>query len=278
MSSHEEKQYLDLLENVLENGSSRMDRTGVGTKAIFGSQMRFDLSKGFPLLTTKKVWFKGVAHELLWFLSGITNIKYLQDNDVHIWDNWVDKDGNFPNGYGKQWRRWEKTEWGDFPGDTYSADIDQIANVIESIKTNPYSRRHIVSAWNVSDLEDMRLKPCHMTIQFFVSDGKLSCSFYMRSVDTFLGLPFNIASYALLTHMIAQVCELDVGELIFSGGDVHIYDNHVKQVKQQLERKPYNFPVLKLNPDIKDIDDFCYEDITIKDYKSHPTIKAPIAV
>lgn len=273
----EEQQYLDIMQKILNEGSERIDRTGVGTKALFGTQMRFDLSKGFPLLTTKKVWFKGVVHELLWILSGCSNIKYLQDNKVKIWDEWADENGELGPIYGVQWRMWEKIKAKD-EGLYEHILIDQIQEVVESIKTNPYSRRHIVSAWNVGELDKMALAPCHAFFQFFVNDGKLSCQLYQRSNDWLLGVPFNIASYSLLTHMIAQVTGLEVGEFIHTAGDAHIYLNHIDQVKEQLSRKPYSFPQIKLNPDIKHIDDFKFEDIEIADYNHHAAIKAPIAV
>lgn len=273
------KQYLALLQDILDNGIKKEDRTGVGTLSTFGQQLKFDLSKGFPIVTTKKVWFKGVGHELLWMISGNTNIKYLQDNNVHIWDQWADKDGNLGPVYGAQWRSWVgccKEEW--HCHRQTSGAIDQIAQVINSIKTNPYSRRHIVSAWNVAEIDNMKLPPCHYSFQFDVTNGKLSCMFNMRSVDTFLGLPFNITSYALLTHMVAQVCGLEVGTLVASLGDTHIYLNHIEQAKEQLKRAPYDLPQLKLNAAINNIDDFKYEDITLENYKCHATIKAPIAV
>lgn len=276
------KQYLDLLKYVLDNGTIRKDRTGTGTVGVFGLQSRYNLSEGFPAVTTKRLWFKGVVHELLWFLKGDANIKYLQDNGVHIWDEWADENGFLGPIYGVQWRRWggedyltvknrglkrEKTE-----------GIDQIKNVIESIKTDPYSRRHIVSAWNVEEIEYMSLPPCHTMFQFHVSEGKLSCQLYQRSCDFFLGCPFNIASYALLTHMIAQVCGLDVGDFIHTIGDGHIYLSHIEQVKEQLSRDPLQLPKLWLNPNIKNIDDFKFEDIKLIDYQHHPAIDAPIAV
>jgi thymidylate synthase len=265
------RNYLDLLQYILKNGTKKEDRTGVGTLSIFGAQLRFNLADGFPLVTTKKVWFKGIVHELLWMLSGNTNIKYLNDNGVHIWDEWADSKGNLGPVYGAQWRKWNT-------GDEIDFEIDQIKNVIDQIKANPNSRRLLVNAWNVAELEEMRLPPCHYSYQFSVTDNKLSCLFNMRSVDTFLGLPFNIASYALLTHMIAQVCGLQPGELIASLGDTHIYLNHLEQVKVQLVRTPYVLSSIVLNSAIRDIDLFRYEDIELKDYLCHPTIKAPIAV
>ncbi len=245
------------------------DRTGTGTISVFGRQLRFDLSEGFPLLTTKKLHVKSIFHELLWFLSGDTNIKYLRDNGVTIWDEWADEHGELGPVYGSQWRAWKAPD---------GRIIDQIAGVVEQIRTNPDSRRHLVSAWNVSDIDRMALPPCHYAFQFYVAGGKLSCMFHMRSVDTFLGLPFNIASYALLTHMMAQQCGLEAGELIWTGGDVHIYLNHLEQVRLQLTREPYPLPqlVIKRKPD--SIFDYKYEDFEIVGYKAHPHIKAPVAV
>ena len=263
------RQYLELLRHVLDNGARKDDRTGVGTLSIFGYQMRFNLQEGFPLLTTKKLHTRSIFHELLWFLKGDTNIKYLHDNQVTIWDEWADKDGNLGPVYGKQWRRWEGPD-----GKVH----DQIASVINEIKTNPNSRRLIVNAWNVADLPKMALPPCHLLFQFYVSNGKLSCMLYQRSCDVFLGVPFNIASYALLTHMVAQVCDLDVGEFVHTLGDTHLYLNHLEQAREQLGREPRKIPQLKLNPAAKDIDDFKYEDIEILNYDPHPAIKAPIAV
>lgn len=260
------KQYLDLVKNVLENGTEKGDRTGTGTKSIFGHQMRFDLSEGFPLLTTKKVHFKSIAIELLWFLKGDTNIKFLNDNGVSIWNEWADSNGDLGRIYGYQWRNW-------------GGKIDQIANVIEQIKTNPNSRRLIVSAWNVGDLDKMTLPPCHSNhIQFYVSNGKLSCSMLQRSGDIFLGIPFNIASYSLLTHMIAQVTGLEVGEFIHNINDCHIYSNHIEQCKLQLTRTPTALPTIKLNPNITDIDKFTYNDIELINYVAQPTIKGKVAV
>ena len=271
--------YQDLLLDILENGNQKGDRTGTGTISIFGHQMRFDLSEGFPLITTKKVHFKSVAYELLWFISGKTNISYLQENGVKIWNQWADKNGDLGPVYGKQWRDWN------------GESIDQLKNVIHQLKNNPDSRRMMVSAWNPSVLPDTSksfdenvaegkaaLPPCHALFQFYVADNKLSCQMYQRSADVFLGVPFNIASYALLTHMMAQVCDLEVGDFIHTFGDVHIYQNHVEQVKLQLTREPRNLPELKLNPFIKDIDKFTYEDIELLNYDPHPRIKAPIAV
>ena len=263
------KQYIDLLKHVLEEGAVKGDRTGTGTRSVFGYQMRFDLSKGFPAVTTKRLWFKGVVHELLWFLKGSTDTAYLLENDVHIWDAWADENGQLGPVYGKQWRSWDGAS-----GQT----IDQIAQVIEGLKKNPDSRRHLVSAWNVGELEQMALPPCHAFFQFYVADGKLSCQLYQRSADLFLGVPFNIASYALLTHMIAQVAGLQVGDFVHTLGDAHIYLNHLEQVRTQLEREPLPLPTLRLNPKVQDIDAFVYEDIELVDYKHHPGIKAPIAV
>jgi thymidylate synthase len=263
------KQYIDLLKHVLEEGAVKGDRTGTGTRSVFGYQMRFDLSKGFPAVTTKRLWFKGVVHELLWFLKGSTDTAYLLENDVHIWDAWADENGQLGPVYGKQWRSWDGAG-----GQT----IDQIAQVIEGLKKNPDSRRHLVSAWNVGELEQMALPPCHAFFQFYVADGKLSCQLYQRSADLFLGVPFNIASYALLTHMIAQVAGLQVGDFVHTLGDAHIYLNHLEQVRTQLEREPLPLPTLRLNPKVQDIDAFVYEDIELVDYKHHPGIKAPIAV
>ena len=277
------KQYLDTLKLILEVGSKREDRTGVGTIGIFGLQSRYNLSEGFPLATTKKVWFKGVVHELLWFLKGDTNIKYLQDNGIHIWDEWADEDGNLGPIYGNQWRKWgaipeHHEDNAHIVFDCGSPGLDQLAEVINAIKTNPYSRRHIVSAWNVSQINEMALPPCHTMFQLYVSDNKLSCQMYQRSADMFLGVPFNIASYALLTHMLAQVCGLGVGDFIHTIGDGHIYLNHLDQVKEQLSREPMALPKLWLNPEIKNIDDFKYDDIKLVNYNSHPSISAPIAV
>lgn len=297
------KTYLDLLRDVRDNGTLVPDRTGVGTQSVFGRQLRFDLQKGFPLVTTKKVFWKGVVGELLWFLSGSTNVKPLQEQGIHIWDEWAGENGELGPVYGKQWISWSSKD---------GSSIDQIANVIESIKTNPYSRRHIVSAWNVADIPKMALPPCHTMFQFYVepgrtclecegdgvvladsafspeipckeciggtSRGKLSCQLYQRSADLFLGVPFNIASYALLTHMVAHVCDLEVGEFVHTFGDAHIYTNHLDQVNEQLSRLPYALPTLRLNSDVKDIDDFTMNDIVLEDYRHHPAISAPVAV
>lgn len=263
------KQYLDLLRHVRDHGVKKDDRTGTGTLSVFGYQMRFDLSAGFPMVTTKKLHTKSIFHELLWFLKGETNIKYLKDNGVTIWDEWADKDGNLGPVYGAQWRRWEGAD-----GKIY----DQITNLIEMIKKNPNSRRLIVSAWNVPFIDKMALPPCHCLFQFYVANGKLSCQLYQRSADIFLGVPFNIASYALLTHMIAQVTGLQVGDFVHTLGDAHLYLNHLEQTDLQLSREPKALPTLKLNPERKNIFDFVYEDITVEGYDPHPGIKAPIAV
>ncbi len=263
------QQYHELLRHVLKNGHVKDDRTGTGTISSFGYQMRFDLGLGFPLVTTKKVHLKSIIHELLWFLRGDTNIKYLVENDVSIWNEWADANGELGPIYGKQWRSWQGAS-----GEV----IDQISNVIEEIKSNPNSRRLIVSAWNVSELDKMALMPCHSLFQFYVNNGKLSCQLYQRSADVFLGVPFNIASYALLTMMIAQVCDLQLGEFIHSFGDVHIYSNHLEQVELQLSREPRPLPQMKINPAIKCIFDFEYSDFELVNYDAHPSIKAPIAV
>jgi thymidylate synthase len=263
------KIYLQLLEDIMKNGVQKEDRTGTGTISVFGRQMRIDLTQGFPLLTTKKLHIKSIVHELLWFLSGSTNIKYLRDNGVTIWDEWADEEGNLGRVYGAQWRTWHAPN---------GQVIDQISNVIHHIKTNPDSRRHLVSAWNVAEIDTMALPPCHYAFQFYVANGRLSCMFQMRSVDTFLGLPFNLASYALLTHMVAQQCNLDVGDLIWTGGDVHIYLNHIEQVKLQLTREPYPLPVLHIKRKPDSIFDYKYEDFEFVGYQAHPGIKAPIAI
>ncbi len=261
--------YEDLLRDVLEHGTHKSDRTGTGTLSVFGRQLRFDLSKSFPLITTKRVHFKSVAVELLWFLRGDTNVKWMQDQGVTIWDEWADADGELGPVYGVQWRSWPTPDGG---------HIDQIAELIENLKSNPDSRRHIVSAWNVSELKDMALPPCHAFFQFYVADGKLSCQLYQRSADTFLGVPFNIASYALLTRMIAQQTGLEPGEFVWTGGDVHIYDNHMDQVLKQLAREPYDYPQLNITRKPESIFDYTLEDFEVVGYQHHPTIKAPIAV
>lgn len=260
------KQYLDMLRYVLENGVDKMDRTGVGTRSVFGQQMRFDLSKGFPLMTTKKMHLKSIIHELLWFIKGDTNVKYLQDNGVRIWNEWADENGDLGSIYGSQWRNWN------------GEGIDQLAQVVDKLKNNPNDRRMIVSAWNVSKIPEMHLPPCHMMFQFYVANGKLSCMLYQRSCDMFLGVPFNIASYALLTMMLAQVCDLEPGEFVHTLGDTHIYHNHFEQVKEQLRREPLPLPTMKLNPQVKDINDFKYEDFTLENYECYGAIKAQVAV
>jgi thymidylate synthase len=263
------KQYIDLLHHVVKAGADKTDRTGTGTKSIFGYQMRFNLQNGFPLLTTKKLHLKSIIHELLWFISGDTNTKYLNDNGVKIWNDWADKDGNLGPIYGYQWRSWP-SEGG--------KKIDQLLNVIDSIKKSPDSRRHIVCAWNVGELDKMALPPCHILFQFYVADGKLSCQLYQRSADIFIGVPFNIASYSLLTLMIAQVAGLKPGDFVHTFGDAHIYLNHVEQVKLQLTREPYHLPEMVINPDIKDILKFSFNDFTLKNYVSHPHIKGDISI
>ena len=263
------KQYLDLLDNVLARGIKKTDRTGTGTISIFGYQMRFDLAKGFPLLTTKKLHIKSILHELIWFMHGSTNIGYLNEHGITIWDEWADDGGNLGPIYGHQWRSWPTTN---------GQHIDQISKVIESIKKDPDSRRHIVSAWNVSELDKMALPPCHILFQFYVADGKLSCQMYQRSADVFLGVPFNIASYAFLLHMVAQVTDLQPGELIHTLGDAHIYLNHVEQVILQLTRDPRPLPKLKLNPGVKSIFDFKFEDFMLENYNPHPNIKGEISI
>ncbi|MDO4461367.1 MAG: thymidylate synthase [Bacteroidia bacterium] len=263
------KQYLDLLHRILNEGVVREDRTGTGTIGVFGHQMRFDLQQGFPLLTTKKLHLKSIIHELLWFIKGSTNVAYLQENGVRIWNEWAKEDGELGPVYGYQWRSWP-----DYKG----GHIDQLGNVIRDIKENPYSRRHIVSAWNVGQIDEMQLPPCHLLFQFYVANGKLSCMLYQRSADTFLGVPFNIASYALLTMMVAQVCGLQPGEFVHTLGDTHIYLNHIDQVKLQLTRTPYALPKMKINPDVKSIEDFKYEDFELVDYEAHPHIKGVVSV
>ncbi|MHA4896391.1 thymidylate synthase [Pedobacter sp. PWIIR3] len=263
------KQYLDLMQHVLDEGAQKHDRTGTGTISVFGYQMRFNLQDGFPMVTTKKLHLKSIIHELIWFLSGDTNIKYLKDNGVRIWDEWADEDGNLGPVYGSQWRSWPKPDGG---------HIDQITNIINTIKNNPDSRRIIVSAWNVAEIENMALPPCHAFFQFYVADGKLSCQLYQRSADIFLGVPFNIASYALLTMMVAQVCGLQYGDFVHTLGDAHLYNNHIEQAKLQLSREPKKLPVMHINPDVKDIFDFKFEDFTLSDYEPHPHIKGVVAV
>jgi thymidylate synthase len=263
------QQYLGLLHHILDNGVQKHDRTGTGTISCFGYQMRFDLQKGFPLVTTKKVHTKSIIHELLWFLKGETNIAYLKENGVSIWNEWANENGELGPVYGKQWRSWEGKD---------GKVVDQISDLIKQIKSNPDSRRLIVSAWNVTDLTEMALMPCHTIFQFYIANRKLSCQLYQRSADVFLGVPFNIASYALLTLMIAQVCDLEPGEFVHTFGDVHIYNNHIEQVKLQLSRTPFSLPTMKLNPSVKNIFDFKFEDFTLENYQSHPAIKAPVAV
>ncbi|MBP5526647.1 MAG: thymidylate synthase [Paludibacteraceae bacterium] len=263
------RQYLDLLQKVLDEGVVKGDRTGTGTRSIFGHQMRFSMKDGFPLVTTKKVYFKGVLHELLWFLKGDTNIKYLVDNNVHIWDEWADPDGGLGHVYGYQWRSWP-----DYNG----GHIDQIKEVVDTIKNNPNSRRIIVSAWNVADIDNMNLPPCHCFFQFYVADGKLSLQLYQRSADLFLGVPFNIASYSLLLLMMAQVTGLEPGDFVHTFGDTHIYNNHIEQVKLQLSREPLHLSRIRLNPDVKDIFDFTADDIVLENYEYHPPIKGAVSV
>ena len=263
------QQYLDLMRHVLDHGHKKEDRTGTGTLSVFGYQMRFNLEDGFPLLTTKKVHLKSIIHELLWFLQGSTNIAYLKENGVSIWDEWADEEGNLGPVYGYQWRNWPKPDGG---------HIDQITQVVDAIKKNPDSRRLIVSAWNVADVDRMKLPPCHAFFQFYVADGKLSCQLYQRSADIFLGVPFNIASYALLTMMVAQVCGLKAGDFVHTLGDAHIYLNHLDQVHEQLGRTPRTSPVMRINPEVRDIFGFSFEDFTLENYDPHPAIKAPVAV
>lgn len=263
------KQYLDLMQHVLENGTQKHDRTGTGTISLFGYQMRFNLEEGFPLVTTKKVHLRSIIHELIWFLKGDTNIRYLKENGVSIWDEWADENGELGPVYGSQWRSWPK------PG---GGSIDQISQVIDQIKKNPDSRRLIVSAWNVGEVENMALPPCHSFFQFYVADGKLSCQLYQRSADIFLGVPFNIASYALLTMMIAQVCDLKPGDFVHTLGDAHLYNNHLDQTRLQLSRSPKPLPQMKINPDIKNIFEFKFEDFTLENYEPHPHIKGAVAV
>jgi len=263
------KQYLNLLEHIQENGTFKGDRTGTGTQSVFGYQMRFNLEEGFPMITTKKLHLKSIVHELLWFLAGDTNVKYLQDNGVRIWNEWADEAGELGPVYGKQWRSWASPN-----GET----IDQIQQVIDTLKNNPDSRRIIVNAWNVADLPAMALSPCHAMFQFYVADGKLSCQLYQRSADCFLGVPFNVASYALLTMMIAQVCDLGLGDFVHTFGDAHLYTNHLEQTKLQLSRTPRALPKMKINPEVKSIFDFKFEDFELVDYNPHPHIKAKVAV
>jgi thymidylate synthase len=263
------KQYLDLLETVLKTGTEKSDRTGTGTRSVFGHQMRFDLNDGFPVITTKKCHLRSIIHELLWFLTGDTNIKYLKENGVSIWDDWADENGNLGPVYGYQWRSWHTPD---------GRTIDQISNLIEMIKKNPDSRRLIVSAWNVSDVDSMALPPCHSLFQFYVADGKLSCQLYQRSADIFLGVPFNIASYALLTMMVAQVCDLEYGDFVHTFGDAHLYNDHLEQAELQLSRETRPLPTMKINPDVKDIFSFKYEDFSLEGYDPHPHIKAKVSV
>ena len=263
------RQYLELMRDVRDHGAIKSDRTGTGTKSLFGRQMRFDLAAGFPAVTTKKLHFKSIIHELLWFLKGDSNIGYLRENGVTIWDEWADPQGNLGPVYGVQWRSWPTPD---------GRHVDQIATVLESLRSNPDSRRHIVSAWNVSCLEEMALPPCHALFQFYVADGKLSCQLYQRSADLFLGVPFNIASYALLTMMVAQVCGYTPGDFIHTLGDVHLYSNHMEQVDIQLSREPFPLPQMKLNPAVKRLEDFRYEDFELVGYQHHPPLRAPIAV
>jgi thymidylate synthase len=263
------KQYLDLLKHVIENGEEKGDRTGTGTISVFGHQSRFDLSEGFPVLTTKKLHVKSIIHELLWFLTGDTNVKYLQENGVRIWNEWADENGNLGPVYGYQWRSWPTPD---------GQHIDQISQVVNSLKNEPDSRRHIISAWNVGQIDQMKLPPCHLLVQFYVAHGKLSCQLYQRSADIFLGVPFNIASYALLTLMMAQVCDLQPGEFIHTLGDAHIYTNHLEQVKLQLSREPFPLPQMKINPEVKSIFDFKIGDFELTEYQAHPHIPGKVAV
>ncbi|MFN8244501.1 MAG: thymidylate synthase [Ferruginibacter sp.] len=263
------QQYLTLLSHIIENGTDKNDRTGTGTRSVFGYQMRFNLADGFPLVTTKKTHLKSIIHELLWFLKGETNIAYLKENGVSIWDEWADSNGDLGPVYGKQWRSWTGPD---------GVEVDQIKELIHTLKTNPDSRRMVISAWNVADLPKMKLMPCHCLFQFYVTNGKLSCQLYQRSADVFLGVPFNIASYALLTLMIAQVCDLQPGEFVHSFGDAHLYKNHFDQARLQLSRTPYPLPQMKINPEVKDIFSFKFEDFELLNYQCHPGIKAPVAV
>jgi thymidylate synthase len=263
------RQYLDLMRHIMNNGVEKGDRTGTGTKSVFGYQMRFDLSEGFPVLTTKKVHLRSIIHELLWFLKGDQNIAYLKENGVSIWDEWADENGNLGPVYGVQWRSWPTPDGG---------SIDQIEKLIDGIKNNPNSRRHIVSAWNVAEVDSMALPPCHTMFQFYVAEGKLSCQLYQRSADVFLGVPFNIASYALLTMMVAQVCDLEPGDFVHTFGDAHLYSNHMEQTELQLSRETKELPILKMNPTVKNIFEFKFEDFELLNYDPHPHIKAPVAV
>ena len=263
------KQYLDLLQHIVDNGNEKSDRTGTGTISCFGYQMRFDLNEGFPVLTTKKLHLKSIIHELLWFINGDTNVKYLKENGVRIWDEWADENGDLGPVYGYQWRSWPNPD---------GTSTDQIKKLIDSLTNNPDSRRHIVSAWNPSFIDDMALPPCHCLFQFYVADGKLSCQLYQRSADTFLGVPFNIASYALFTYMLAQVCGLQPGEFIHTFGDVHLYNNHLEQTREQLSRTPGKLPTMKINPEVKDLFDFKFEDFELVDYDPLPHIKAAVSV
>ena len=263
------RQYLDLMSHVLEHGDHKTDRTGTGTLSVFGWQMRFRLQDGFPLLTTKKLHTRSIIHELLWFLQGDTNIRYLKENGVSIWDEWADENGDLGPVYGKQWRRWETAD---------GRSVDQITRLVEGIRRNPDSRRHLVTAWNPGEVENMALPPCHALFQFYVANGRLSCQLYQRSADIFLGVPFNIASYALLTHMVAQACELEPGDFIWTGGDCHLYLNHLEQAREQLSREPRPLPQLRINPAVKDVFAFRFEDFALEGYDPHPHIKAPVAV
>lgn len=263
------QQYLQLMQHILDNGVDKQDRTGTGTRSVFGYQMRFDLAEGFPLVTTKKCHLRSIIHELLWFLKGDTNIKYLQENGVRIWNEWADENGDLGPVYGYQWRSWPTPS---------GEPIDQIAYLVEQIKTNPDSRRHIVSAWNVANVNDMALPPCHTMFQFYVAEGKLSCQLYQRSADVFLGVPFNIASYALLTMMLAQVCDLQLGDFVHTFGDAHLYSNHFEQAELQLQRTPKNLPTMKINPEVKDLFAFTIEDFDLQNYQAHPHIPAKVAV
>ncbi|MBV6639097.1 MAG: thymidylate synthase [Cyclobacteriaceae bacterium] len=263
------RQYLDLMQHIMDHGTEKSDRTGTGTKSIFGHQMRFDLSKGFPLVTTKKLHLRSIIHELLWFIKGDSNIKYLKDNGVRIWDEWADENGDLGPIYGVQWRSWPKSD---------GTTVDQLSQVIDTIKNNPDSRRIIISAWNVGEIENMALPPCHTLFQFYVADGKLSCQLYQRSADVFLGVPFNIASYALFTMMIAQACDLEAGDFVHTFGDAHLYSNHMEQAALQLSRDPRPLPTMKINPEVKNIFDFKYEDFELINYEPHPHIKGEVAV